>query len=159
MEKVEYCTALPGCCYLCRSSNREWYIDTGQSIDFYGAVYICDECIMEMSTLAGMITPIHADELAARIRFFEEENFDLRVKVSGLEQAIDGLRIAGRISGSDPIGIPHMDSSPESEGSQGTEGQLGTGERTSPEPSNDEGVGELHSDESSSARPSFSLDI
>lgn len=160
MEKVQYCAALPGCCWMCRSSNREWYVDTQQSIDFYGAVYLCNECIIEMSRLAGMFTVEDVEEFQNRIAFFEDENYHLRVRVSGLEQAIDGLRLAGSVPGISSISDAPVPISPTAETTSVGEESMEHEGRVTPESSNDEGVGELRSNESSSSGEStFSLNL
>ena len=159
MEKIQYCPALPGCCYFCHSSNREGYVDTKQSIDFYGAVYICDACIMEMAHLFGMLSSDTRDIYEAKLRTLEEENFDLKVKITGLEQAIDGLRIAGRIPGPDPVRVSNVDSENGNSESEQRTPELDSGAGTDDEQGDDEGVGDLRSDEQQPERPSFSLNI
>jgi len=159
MKKIELCSALPGCCWACGSSNREWYIDTERSIDYYGAVYFCNKCIEEWATIAGMTSVDQTIQLESKIEHQENVIFDLTVQVSGLEQAVDGLRTAGSISRVNPL---HPSVQPSSEPA----GPVPTGEEsvgfeggTTPESSNDEGVGELHSTEPSTSRSDFTLNI
>lgn len=160
MEKIQYPQALPGCCWLCRSSNREYYIDTQQSIDFYGAVYLCDKCIEEMASHFGMLSVVDAKNLQEANKDLEEDKFNLQVQVSGLEQAIDGLRIAGRIDvRTDSVRNSSLPVSEPTETVPGGEEFMGSERGTSDESSDDSDVGELHSNESGSDSPAFSLDL
>lgn len=159
MKKVELCSALPGCCWSCGSSNREWYIDTERSIDYYGAVYFCNKCVEEWATIAGMTSADQTIQLESKIEHQENVIFDLTVQVSGLEQAVDGLRTAGSISRVNPL---HPSVYPPSEPT-GTvpEGEEPVGREggETPEQGNDEGVGELHSTESPTDRSDFTLNL
>lgn len=150
MELMPEPMALPGCCFKCRagSNNRDFFVDLEFSIDFHGAVYICNECIAEMAHAAGYTLPEEARKLKFEANFFKEEVEELTTKIFGLEQAIDGLRIAGRSTGavseSDDSDAVHSAGEVSREGS----GELGEGEGISSEPVHDEGVAELSDDDS-----------
>lgn len=159
MELMPEPMALPGCCFKCRagSNNRDFFIDFEFSFDMHGAVYICNECVLEMAHAAGYIAPDEARKLMFEANFFKAEAEDLQTKVFGLEQAIDGLRIAGRSVGVDPradADVPPSDD--DSESPEGT-GQLVEGEGESPEPVHDEGMAELSDDDSGPIGFEFSL--
>lgn len=97
IELIPHPLALPGACFKCRcgSENRDWFIDLGFSMDDYGAVIICNECVIEMAYAAGMITSAHADQLNQKLSALTTENEELKIRNEGLEQAVDGLRLAG----------------------------------------------------------------
>jgi len=159
MELMPEPMALPGCCFKCRagSNNREFFIDFEFSFDMHGAVYICNECLAEMAHAAGYITPDEARKYTFEVNFLREENSELTTKIFGLEQAIDGLRIAGRSIGIDPDA--HASVPPSDYDSQSREGQkqLEFGEGEPPEPLHDEGVAELSDDDSEQSDFTFSL--
>lgn len=159
MELMPEPMALPGCCFKCRagSNNRDFFVDTEFSMDDFGAVYICNECIAEMAHAAGYILPEEARKLKFQANFLKEENEELEQKIFGLEQAIDGLRIAGRSFRLDPELDADSPSGEVNEEPSEVTGELGEGEGESPEPLHDEGMAELSDDDSSAQ--SFSLDL
>jgi hypothetical protein len=161
---VEVPQAAPGECLLCRgeASNRQWFVDTGISWDYYGAIYICNECVLEITHILGFITPQEAVELKTDRDVLAGEVHHLSVQLASLhslENAVDDFlesrnRLAGlRVGSSVPISSePATDSSVESidggaeGGSPPTEGSVGSGAGTTPESDDDEGMAELHSD-------------
>lgn len=159
MELMPEPMALPGCCFKCRagSNNRDFFVDFDFSMDFHGAVYLCNECIAEMAHAAGYILPDEARKLKFEANFFKEEVEELQTKVFGLEQAIDGLRIAGRSVGTlsqsdDSDAVPT-----EPEISREGQEQLDFGAGEPSESLHDEGMAELSDDDSSTDGFEFSL--
>lgn len=148
MQKVDHLVALPGCCWKCRSSNREWYLDLELSIDYYGAVYICDQCVIEMCHIAEMLTKGEVDSIILHAKQMEQDNFDLMVKVSGLEQAIDGLRVAGSVSRVDPDANPTLFGEANYQAEPVREEPVVSGAGDDVEPLHDEGMDELSADDS-----------
>lgn len=55
MKLVERPYFMPGHCMICRSANREQYIDTHVAFEFEGHVYICDKCIVEMADMIAYV--------------------------------------------------------------------------------------------------------
>lgn len=149
MELMPEPMALPGCCFRCRagSNNRDFFIDFEFSMEFHGAVYICNECLAEMAHTAGYILPDEARNYKLQVNLLTEENEELTTKIFGLEQAIDGLRIAGRSFGtpseSDAVDFVH----PAAEGSYSGQEELDFGAGELIEPLHDEGVAELSDDD------------
>jgi len=160
MELLPEPIALPGCCFKCRagSNSREFFIDFGFSFDDFGAVYICNECLAEMAHAANYVLPVEAQELKLRAALLLEENEELTTKIFGLEQAIDGLRIAGRSVGAVPESNDPVPVSSVGEDAENGTAELGEGEGESSESLHDEGVAELSDDDSGSESPaSFSF--
>lgn len=150
--------ALPGCCYLCRGTSREFFIDTDMHIEFHGAVYFCSECIREIAQSVGYEVPERVKQLKERLSELESINVNLLIERDGLEKAIDGLssaRVAGRTSSvwDSPDDVPM-----ESEGTEQGEEELGSREGETPESSDDEGM-DLVSADASDPIGSFKLRI
>lgn len=161
---VEVPQAAPGECLLCRgeASNRQWFVDTGISWDFHGAIYICNECVLEITHILGFITPQEAIELKADRNVLAGEVHHLNVQLAALrslENAVDDFlesrsRLSDlRSSSSVPISLePTASDSVESTdggaagGSSPAEEPMGDGAGEAPEPDDDEGMAELHSD-------------
>lgn len=147
-------TALPGQCFLCRSANREWFIDTLFSLDFEGAVFICNECYKEMAGLAKWISPEEYSSIKEDREHLLTENLKLESMIQELKNAVESLVAAGynvysdgsvSRSGGAPLEAPVATDEPVPVG----ENKLGKRKRTSAKQDNDEGVAELHSDASS----------
>lgn len=164
--------ALPGCCKLCGSASRSPFIDTGSSEEFHGAVYYCSECVGAMASLMGYISSDRAEFLQNALKEAEAENSLLKLQVENLERAIDGLVGSGSFpsSGNHADIVLHEASTDSEEGSPDksrhpsysaprTEGELGEGEGTSPESSDDEGMADVHSTELSNDDIGFSLNL
>lgn len=147
-------TALPGQCRVCGSANKEWYLDTGYSEEFVGAIYYCNECIAHIARVCGYLTPEDAEKLKARTQEAEHEVYQLRKLLDKMGKDLDVIRgislsaAAGLASlrPDDPV-LEALE--PPVAGASGGEDSLGAGEGTSPESSDDEGVDELRSDASS----------
>lgn len=138
--------ALPGSCYFCGSSNRESFVDTQISIDFHGALYICDICTRGMGAMVGMLSAEDAEKIYRKLAELETETYNLKKERDGLKAAVDGLTSARRYSNIDPPGPVaglFEDSAGDSEGSQDEGTDLGAGEIQPPESSNDEGVDDV----------------
>jgi len=155
MELVTTPVALPGCCFICRAATRESYIDTGVSLDFDGAFYICNICCEEIAKSYGYISHDEYKDLRGSKEELERLNYELIKRVGGLEESVRGLANAGYrlhddgnvvISG----GYLPQTVEPVTEKPPVGENDVGAGEGEASEQSDDEGVGELHSDESSS---------
>jgi hypothetical protein len=155
MEITYSPAALPGSCYFCGSGGREFYVDTGVSVEFHGAMYICNICCEELARTVKFIPHDEYKELKARNEELSELTYQLRTKLDVVEESLRGLVNAGyRYDGGSVIvsGGAVLEDVSESEGtvSEGT-GELGEGEGTTPESSDDEGVVELRSDDASDA--------
>lgn len=84
--------ALPGKCGGCGKAKWEQgFIDTGLQFDFYGALIFCGECVLDMASKFGFITPEAADHLRSQIEALQTETVTQREALLGLEDAVDGL--------------------------------------------------------------------
>lgn len=163
MQIVYSPTLPPGCCFICRASVRDSYVDTGVSHDYEGAYYICNICLGEMATMYSYMSFDEYKDLRQSNEELQRQNFELIKRLGELDAIHDALGRAGyKLSDSNDV-VRVGGYTPKAafygEGVESTEGvELGVGEGETTEQSNDEGVGELHSDESSS-NSEFSLDL
>ena len=156
-ELVQNPIALPGACYFCGSGDKSPYIDWGVSIEFYGALYTCHQCTESVAMLLGMLSERAAEALKEQNDRLITANHRLEVKNEALREAIENLVVANEpvVSSNDQSSNSVVDSvstlladdQADSEGSSSSTELLDSGERTSDESSDDEGVDELHSDE------------
>lgn len=157
MELIPVPLALPGCCFICRSAERKFFIDLQYNIDrednwgsFEGALYICSECLSEMAHMAKYTTPEESEELAQQL--FVASN-TIQILTERVE-ALEGLGNAiARLNRSNPR--PYSDGNrtlpsdeSDKESAEGTV-SVGDGEGSPPESVHDERV-ELVSDDASS---------
>lgn len=149
-------SAIPACCLFCPGSAREQYIDTGAQMDYYGAVYICDQCVIAMASQLGCATPERTSQYDRRFKELTNEKFELLKRVAGLEAAVRGLADAGLVpipQLPDPgVLLPDAqgqggESQERSEAPQRGLDQVGGGEGTSPESSDDESLAGVHTDD------------
>lgn len=170
---------LPGECAQCRGTldsveshaGRTAFVDTGRHQEFYGNVYYCNLCVVEMATCLGMVTPVAVEKMRLDLEASRAESFQLRTLLSEYETKFRGFVDAGFC----PDSSAHGDSralhpssraaSPaltlvDDAGDEPHEGEdrVGAGEGTAPESLHDEGVGELRADAGSDAAD-FSLDL
>ncbi len=156
-------TLPPGCCFICRASIRDSYIDTGVTVDFDGTFYACNQCVGEMAEKYGYLSMDDYKDLRAAKEYLESLNFELIKRVGELERIHEALDYAGYKLCDDGsvarLGGYTLDSNKlGKEGASGTTVELGAGEGETTEPSDDEGMGILYADESSSDSK-FSLDF
>ena len=149
MKKVELATALPGSCLNCGSADREYFIDLEFSLEFHGALYLCNLCVEEAANLSGYVS---TESVKETLKFNEE--LKLRVlaldeKRRSLENSIGTLVAAGYELNSVAPELGDFDLA-EQAASEGT-GNLGSGEGPSAGSLHDETVGDLRSTESDSS--------
>lgn len=145
MQIVNAPVALPGCCFICGAASREFFIDTGRSIEFHGAVYFCSECLTEIATAAGFLSVKNTALLKFEMEKLENKVFELTKREAGLEQTVRGLVTAGFSLPDKPNGNGHSDLVIEKseDGTSGAEDYVGEGKGTPSEPIEHENVGEL----------------
>lgn len=149
--------AAPARCYYCGGSSKSSYLDTGIQIEFYGALYFCNECMEFLSQKMGYINPDYAKDLEAKNLYLIHENEELKRKLDSLLNAFKELQgviqvdldtdsflnnplnnYFGLSESSDPI---------DGESQEGTR-ELVTGEKGPSEQTSIEGMADLSSRES-----------
>lgn len=89
----------PGVCFTCGASDSEHgrvYIDFGKQIDWYGAVYLCSECIREVAEAIGFI-PVD------KFNNLYDDNKKLQILVDQANKSLENIRnvyadlFAGRV--------------------------------------------------------------
>lgn len=167
-QKIDTLVSPPGCCFLCGSGTKPPYVDFGTSIDFYGAVVLCHECMEAAGALIGMLT---ADKYFNSIKMMadmKDQMESLQYENSALRHAIEELNFANFHSGGMMVVLDSSSSynsvsnntgaivslSEDSENSdealRDTAELLDSGTGENDESSDDKGVDELRSDESES---------
>lgn len=155
MQVIHTPVALPGCCFICRGAQRDAYIDTGISLDYEGAFYICNLCVNEMAHYMKFISEDEYKDLRTAKEEADHLNYELIKRVGGLEESLRALANAGYNYKPD-IGVvvdggylPQAVENDSDESPGGTE-SLGVGEGETSEQSDDEGMAKLRSDDDSS---------
>jgi hypothetical protein len=160
MQLIYTPVALPGCCFICRAAQRDAYVDTLLSKDYEGAVYICNLCVGEMATLFAYLSFDEYKDLRASKEELERLNFELIKRVGDLENAIESLDRAGFVVRDGSVlrrgGYAAKNNEVSGEDVSSSETELGVGEGTVTESSNDSQLDGLQSSESES---DFSFDL
>ena len=158
MFLVETPQALPGSCFFCGSASRESYVDTLKQVEFHGAMYICDLCLLDMARLVGLISPEETETLRKNNEKLKEVLFKRDQEIESLRRAVDGLTVARRYSGTSdpvpelPVDLPE-DLHANITGAHDSEERVDSGEEGVTEQASDEqldGVRESASDDKSS---------
>lgn len=84
MQLVNRPEALPGQCKGCGAADRGPYVDTTWSEEYYGAIYFCRDCVLEMAFLYGAISPEAADKIKLELAEAKQAQFDAEVKLRSL---------------------------------------------------------------------------
>lgn len=177
-KRVNTLEAQPGVCYFCGSGTKADYLDTGTSIDYYGAFVICHECLFAFAKVFGFLSPDEVNHLVEENKRLVDENIDLEIQRSALAEACQNLAIANfghnelmvvhdNPSYSSEFSIPSSvssdtddvleDSELPDEQSSGSTRELDEGEKHSSESSDDKGMEFLHSSSSGSGEFSFNI--
>jgi hypothetical protein len=164
MEIVKVPSALPGCCFICNSTNRDSFIDTKMSLDVdgptfpgpLGAVYICNMCVNEFAVMYGYLSKDQYRDLRKSHEELESINFEAIKRIGALEESLSAMVSAGykRIDDGRVVrngGAVLENVEPTKQEPLGGTEKLGTRKRKTSKSSNDEGVGELHADDSDSS--------
>lgn len=83
----------PGVCFLngCVGDGERKFIDFGRNIEWYGAVYICTQCIIEVVEAADYIPVAAYDALHSEHRKLKVELDQLKAKYAPFEEAIKNV--------------------------------------------------------------------
>lgn len=149
---LENPVALPGKCYYCGGVSKNHYIDTGIQIEFYGALYICNECFVTLADKMGYLNKNDVKNLLDEVSQLRDHNDLLLSTVDSLQDALNSatkekvsaarvnsdFHSSGRITYSD---ISNVEIHQQVDGgTQSTEGSLGEGEGEPPEQSDVENL-------------------
>lgn len=83
----------PGVCFLCGSAgdDKRKFIDFGKNIEWYGTVYICTFCIVEVAEAADFISVASFDRLHNDYRELKVKYDQLAAKYAPFEEAIKNV--------------------------------------------------------------------
>lgn len=135
--------ALPGSCFLCNSAERERFIDWAVQVEFHGAFYLCDLCIIEAARAIGMLTEEQSEVLNLKYLNAQEQVKNTQDELSAVKRLVDGMDAVSRYLNDDSVSRESDSSS--TEGTQESEGGVAEREEGPAESSTDENVGELRS--------------
>lgn len=95
IQILDFPVANPGKCYYCGGVDKEQYLDTGIQIEFYGALYICNECFRAIANKMNYISPLQHVDLQDKVESLTQDREALEFKLMALEQALNSLKAAG----------------------------------------------------------------
>jgi len=83
----------PGTCFVCGSAgdDKRKFIDFGKQIEWYGAVYVCTECIVEVAEASEYIPVASFDSLHTELRELQVKYDQLAAKYAPFEEAIKNV--------------------------------------------------------------------
>lgn len=92
--------ALPSKCTGCGfdADGRKEFLDTTASLDFYGAVLFCEDCVREMAATVGMVNPDNEIALSEALSQLTKENDLLEQRVEALEGVIFTYRMPNPVT-------------------------------------------------------------
>lgn len=67
----------------------------------FGAVYICDQCVIEMANLFGFVTTKEIKILKEQKAKFEKQKLELETEVKELRNSLESLITANSVAGLD----------------------------------------------------------
>lgn len=73
-------------------------VDVQKDIDFYGAVYVCSDCSLQMARIFGAITPAEYSDMEHQLHLAVHENSELRKENLALKKVVDGYRELGNLA-------------------------------------------------------------
>lgn len=134
-EVTDGAYAIPGVCLICRSSKSNM-MDVDADFDYWGAVYICRDCVLEMAEKYGALSPERAKKLTDNLLKVEKILEAQTDRVISLQKVIDGFRAFVSINqpGSDNPASDSANgpSATESRTEKSTEVVVGDKQRVSP---------------------------
>ena len=85
-------TMAPGKCCVCGGSEKEFFVDFGFQLDFYGSVYFCNDCILEVANVLDYHGP-------HQWKMVKDLNEELRAENNSLRDRLETLNdLAGSVS-------------------------------------------------------------
>lgn len=94
----------PGVCFVCKSSGGDGrqFVDYGETIDFYGVVYVCTYCVAEVAKVLGFVTPAEVDVMKGQINALNDFLGEMTTERAQFAEALDAARILLRNCHCDP---------------------------------------------------------
>lgn len=89
--------AAPGVCALCGSANKR-VVDFGKQLDWYGAVYFCEDCIREIAEAIGFIPVDPLTKLNNEHRELRIQTDQLRSQIKSLKETLSELLLGTECS-------------------------------------------------------------
>lgn len=82
----------PGCCAICGSGqDNSGFVDSGLDFEFWGRVYFCCQCTLEIAAVFGFISPADYADLEAELDSTKFNLKNMTEKTEHLEKALAGL--------------------------------------------------------------------
>lgn len=72
----------------CGSNGRKRFVDWNCSIDYHGAVVLCEDCALEVVSLFGYSHPKLVSRLEKRAAEIQEENLELKTQIEALKNVV-----------------------------------------------------------------------
>lgn len=82
----------------CPGSVRDFFIDTGIQIEWYGAVIICQECVTAMGQQFRMLSEGQAELLRSALAESDNTIYELQKRLAALEGVQDALVAGGWVA-------------------------------------------------------------
>ena len=84
----------PGCCALCgRGQDDNGFIDTGLDYEFWGRLYFCSNCALQLAAVFGFISPEDYADLEAELNYTKLQLQQKTEIAESLKDAVRGLSI------------------------------------------------------------------
>lgn len=82
----------PGQCAICGSGqDKNGFIDTGLDFDFWGRVFFCFNCGLQLAAVFGFISPLDYADLEAELDFNKLELESANEEIKNLRGILDGV--------------------------------------------------------------------
>lgn len=137
--------ALPGNCFTCSSADRKRFVDWGISIEFHGAFYMCDACLLEAADKLGCLS-----ESASKDLLREQVRDKLKIEklegeLASVKEILRGYKSLSSYLGDEPNPVPVSSDTPRPSKKRDREerGEVESGETGSPEQSDEPGLGDV----------------
>lgn len=92
IQFVQITQTAPGCCATCGSGQDKYgFVDTGLDAEFWGRVYFCSNCALEIAAVFGFISPGDYADLEAELDYGKLELEKMTEKADNFERILSGL--------------------------------------------------------------------
>ena len=154
MQLVDKPQALPGQCKGCGAADKFGYIDTGWQEEFYGAIYFCRDCVLDMASYYGAVAPEQYTRSKRELMEAQQKivwlEMQYRANIKILE-GIDGLVDLRTSGGIDSLSDSSVVVDSTAEESEGERIDVAEGTRGLIKPSDDKDLGVVRASKSARA--------